>query len=151
MGYGNLTQEKQPKNLLHKLSNTCHFINLDIDKEYYELLSLALEYGMTSQCFWNNDLQEFYCYQVAYINKMSNKAYQQGYYNYVGFSTVIANVFKDKNTPVQEYPKENIFNPFYKQKQNTQQAKQNVAKQNVDWKHIKRFLQQNSKGKEDNK
>lgn len=106
---------------------------------------------MTSNEFWNNDIQEFYCYQIAFINKSFNTSYQQGFYNHIAFSTVIANVFRDKNTPIQNYPKENIYNPFFEKMKQVQVEKQEVAKKEIDWKHIKRFLQQNSERKEENK
>lgn len=139
--------------ILKELSNLVSFITLDVDVEYYELLSLAIEYGMKPNEFWNNDIQEFYCYQVAHINKSYNEAYQNGFYNYVAFSTVMANVFKEKNKPVQEYPKENEFNPLNELKKKNEKAMaiSEVAKKQTDMFHIKRTLQKNSERKEDNK
>ena len=46
------------------------FCERKIDDEYYELLSKAIEYGMRPNEFWNDDIQNFYCYEVAYIKDL---------------------------------------------------------------------------------
>lgn len=88
------------------------FIERKIDDEYYELLSKAIEYGMTPKEFWEEDLQYFYCYQVAYINKSYNEAYTHGFYNHIAFSTTMGAMFAESGKKAPEYPSTNIYNPL---------------------------------------
>ena len=86
---------------------------------YYivEELPLALEYGMTSNDFWNEDCDLFYAYQKAYINKLHTNAHIQGLYNNLAFSIALGNVFKKKGEKPIEYPKEQVFSPFNKKEE----------------------------------
>lgn len=83
-----------------------------IDEEYYELLSKAIEYGMTPKEFWDSDIQYFYCYEVAYINKSYNEAYTHGIYNHIAFTTTMGAMFTKKGEKAPEYPSTNIYNPL---------------------------------------
>lgn len=123
--------------IISYIENINQFITQDIDETYYQLLENAIEYGMTPKQFWEDDIEEYYCYQYAYLKKLHNTCHTQGLYNFVALSVVIGNAFREKNKKPLEYPQENILATRLKeieqeQKQNAIYKAQNVTKQNLE-------------------
>ena len=105
-------QEKKELTAVDYAVSLISFMERKIDEEYYELLSKAIEYGMKPNEFWNDDIQNFYCYQVAYINRIYDTAYTNGYYNYIAFTSTMSGMFAKKGEKAPEYPRTNIYNPL---------------------------------------
>ena len=122
---------------INNIKNVNEYINQDIDEIYYQLLENAIEYGMTPKQFWEDDIEEYYCYQYAYLKKLHNTCHTQGLYNYVALSIALGNAFREKNKKPLEYPQENILATRLKeieqeQKQNAIYKAQNITKQNLE-------------------
>lgn len=79
---------------------------------FVEELPLALEYGMSPHQFWEEDIDLFYAYQKAYVNRVHNQAHLIGMYNELAYSVTMANAFRQKNSDVVSYPKEDVYNPL---------------------------------------
>ena len=95
-----------------KIQNAINFItiiNFDYDSYYMTLLKNALKYGMTRNDFWNNDIQEYFAYEEAYVEKAHEQSHIQGLYNYIALETVCANLFKKKGEKTSNYPGENLL------------------------------------------
>jgi len=135
-------QEKKELTAVEYAVSLIFFIDRKIDAEYYELLSKAIEYGMKPNEFWNDDIQNFYCYQVAYINKTYDNAYTIGYYNYIAFTSTMAGMFAKRGEKAPEYPRTNIYNPLNEKRleKPTNEFKGHNSKGLKKLFHIKRFI-----------
>lgn len=109
MGEQKRNQLDKFKKIVEYYKNYYNFINEDIDTYYYDLLEQAIEYGMTPNQFWEEDIELFFCYRNAYIKRLHNQCHIQGLYNYVAYSTVIANMFKKDNSDKINYPKKDLL------------------------------------------
>lgn len=115
---------------------------------YVEELPLAIEYGMSIYEFWNEDIDLFYAYQKAYINKMHKQAYIQGAYVNLAFSICLSNAFKPKNSKEIPYPKEDVFNPFKQEKttsKNSVLANIDTTENNKELYQIKKKIEERRK------
>lgn len=79
---------------------------------YVEELPLAIEYGMSIDEFWNGDIELFYAYQKAYINKLHKQSHIQGLYISLALNITYSNMFKKNSQQSTEYPKYDVYNPF---------------------------------------
>lgn len=81
---------------------------------YYfnEELPLSLEYGMTPHQFWDEDIDLFYAYEKAYIDRIHRMSFLQGRYIFDAITIATNNVFKGKNEKASEYHSEDVYNPF---------------------------------------
>lgn len=79
---------------------------------YVEELPLAIEYGMPIDEFWNGDIELFYAYQKAYINRLHRQSHIQGLYMNLALNVTYSNMFKKNNQKETEYPKFDVYNPF---------------------------------------
>ena len=116
------------------ISGIYEFLNQDIDEFYYQLLENAIEYGMTPKQFWEEDIEIYYCYQYAYLNKLHTSCHTQGLYNYLALSVVIGNAFRKTSTKPLEYPKDNLLETNLKElkKEQQKQISSNVTRQNLE-------------------
>lgn len=85
------------------------FLYEDIDVYYYDLLEQAIEYGMTPNQFWEEEIEIFFCYRNSYLNKLHNQCHIQGLYNFMAYSISIANMFKKNKSDKIDYPKDNLL------------------------------------------
>lgn len=92
-------------------------INSDIDEEYYILLEKALEYGMTINEFWDNDIEYYYCYENAYLNKIHNIGHTQGLYNFEALSIALSNMFVKSKNDIKPYLKDNYYSLYLKEQE----------------------------------
>lgn len=95
--------------LIIVLDNLKTLYSIDIDNYYYDLLEQAIEYGMTPEQFWEDDIEVFYCYQNAYLKKIHRISHLQGLYTNMAINISLANVLKKKSSNNIEYPKEDMF------------------------------------------
>ena len=79
---------------------------------YVEELPLAIEYGMSIDEFWNGDIDLFYAYEKAYINRLHKQSHIQALYQKLAIEFAMSNAFKKKEDKYIEYPNEDIYNPF---------------------------------------
>lgn len=81
---------------------------------YYfnEELPLCLEYGMTPHQFWDEDIDLFYAYEKAYINRIHRMSFLQGRYVFDAITMATNNAFKGKNEKATDYYKEDVYNPY---------------------------------------
>lgn len=115
---------------------------------YVEELPLAIEYGMSIYEFWNEDIDLFYAYQKAYVNKTHSQAHIQGAYFNLAISIALSNAFKGKNDKEINYPKEDVFNPFKQEKtenKNSVIANIDTSKNNKDLYQIKKRIEERRK------
>lgn len=129
MGNGRITNS--PQKLNENLKRFLDILRVDVDKNYYDMLCIAIEYGMTPKQFWEEDIQLLYVYQKAYVNRLHRETHLQGLYNELAFSVVIGKAFSKKENKKINYPKEDVYNPFKQEnkkverKQPTQQMSMN--------------------------
>ena len=71
--------------------------SIDIDTYYYDLLEEAIEYGMTPKQFWEEDIEQFFCYRNAYFKRLHRVSHTQGLYNSIAVGICLANCLKKKN------------------------------------------------------
>lgn len=121
-------------NIIEYINYLLNKNNYDIDNYYYDLLSLAIEYGMTPKQFWEEDIELFYCYQNAYLNRIHTQCHTQGLYNSIALGVVLGNMLKKKGTKDIEYPKENLL------QQNLSNIKQNIQNGNSNKKQITKCI-----------
>lgn len=122
MGNGRINNSNSKKNI--GFEKLIEVLKIDIDKNYYEMLTMAIEYGMTPNEFWNDEIQLFYVYQKAYINRLHRETHLQGLYNELAFSVVISKAFSKKENNKITYPKEDVYNPFKQEKKKVEQKQQ---------------------------
>lgn len=67
---------------------------------------------MTIEQFWYDDIELFYVYQKAYINRIHTQAHINGLYINLALSVTFGNMFKKNGSQAFEYPKKDVFNPF---------------------------------------
>ena len=108
MGIG---QSQQQLSYNEQFSSLIDYINIDLDNEYYKLLEIAIESGMTSEEFWNGELVMFAIYCNAYTNRLHKLAFVNGLYFDTSLQTEISNVFLKKGQQPNRYPTSDIFNP----------------------------------------
>jgi hypothetical protein len=78
------------------------------------LLPLAIEYGMSPEQFWLEDMSLFNVYQKAYYRKIHNQAFVQAQYFNYALSVQLSNMWLKKGQkPLQFLDKP--FDPFEKQ------------------------------------
>lgn len=73
------------------------------------LLKNALKYGMTKEEFWKDNIQDYFVYEEAYVERVHEQTHIQGLYNYIAIETICANLFKKKGDKASEYPKDNLL------------------------------------------
>lgn len=97
---------------------------------------------MTPHQFWDEDPDLLFAYQQAYINKIHKQAHINGLYNNLAFSIALSNAFREKNTKVIEFPKEDVFNPFTqkKEKKETYLSSLDTSENNNQLFQIKKIL-----------
>lgn len=117
---------------------------------FVEELPLALEYGMSPHQFWEEDIDLFYAYQKAYVNRVHNQAHLIGLYNELAYSVTMANAFRQKNSDVVSYPKEDVYNPLKtqaKDKEKTFIESLDTSENNNQLYNIKKILEERRKNK----
>ena len=119
MGNGRISQSPQKNS--QSLEKLLDFLKTDIERTYYDLLALAIEYGMTPKEFWEDDIQLLYVYQKAYINRLHKQTHLQGLYNELAFGVVVGRAFSKKNSKKMQYPKEDVYNPFKQENKKIEQ------------------------------
>jgi hypothetical protein len=122
------------------------------DYFYDYLFPLAIEFGMTSEEFWEDDPKLFSSYQKAYIEKQKRETeiinysnWLQGLYIYDGFKKSLNdfsfNLWGKQNPSSQTYPDE-PYDLFGENKNKELKKKEQVRKQNQKnlnfWARIKR-------------
>ena len=112
MGNGRINQSPFKNKVEEKIEKVFAFLKKDIDFEYYDLLSRALEFGMSVNEFWESEINIYYSYERAYINRLHREKHIQGLYNNLAFSVTLSNAFRKKGAKEIQYPKEDIYNPF---------------------------------------
>lgn len=103
----------------------------DYDKYYLELLKNAIKYGMKSNEFWNNDIQEYYAYEEAYIERLHEQTHLQGLYNHIALECVVSEILS-KPQDVIRYPKENEYQTRNKQSIYKSKKQIKITKDNLD-------------------
>lgn len=124
--------------LLKYLLNFFRVIVFDYDEYYLTLFKNALKYGMTRDEFYNNDLQEYYCYQEAYIEKIHEQSHIQGLYSYIAMQTIVTNVLAKKGDKPSEYPKIDFYNEEKEKIKNNKTHK--ITKDNLHNKYMNSLL-----------
>lgn len=109
MGEQKSTQLTQLNKILDYLKEVKKFLYEDVDSYYYDLLEQAIEYGMTPKQFWEEEIEMFFCYRNAYLQRLHNQCHIQGLYNFMAYSISIANMFKKNKNDKIEYPKDNLL------------------------------------------
>lgn len=73
---------------------------------------------MSFQEFWHSEIEVYYAYELAYIEKLHETNHLQGYYNYLALQTIFSNMFKKSGEKEEEYPKENLYILYQKEREN---------------------------------
>ncbi len=63
---------------------------------------------MNVQDFWYATDIELHAYEKAYFNRINQKAWLEGFYNYQAQASVLSGIFAKKKSDIQEYPKQPI-------------------------------------------
>ena len=119
----------------HYVYNLIYISIFDYDKYYNELYKNAIKYGMTKKQFWEEiEWQDYYVYEEAYVEKLHEQTHIQGYYNYIAFSTIYANMFSKDKSKAENYP---TLNLYLQSKENNQENKViehkvKITKENLD-------------------
>lgn len=73
----------------------------------------AIQYGMTPEQFYNNNIDLFYAYEKAYITKIHNESHIQGMYIHTALEIALANSLgRSKGQKAYEYPKTAVYSPY---------------------------------------
>lgn len=94
---------------IQNIINFITILNFDYDSYYMTLLKNALKYGMKKEEFWKDNIQDYFVYEEAYVEKIHEQSHIQGLYNYIAIETICANLFKKKGEKTSEYPKESLL------------------------------------------
>lgn len=130
MGQQKLSQLNQLNKIVKYLKELREFLYEDIDSYYYDLLEQAIEYGMTPKQFWEEEVEMFFCYRNAYLQRLHNQCHIQGLYNFMAYSISIANMFKKNKSDKIEYPKDNLLKTSLEEHINKINEKKVILKSN---------------------
>lgn len=130
MGQQKSSQLNQLNKIVKYLKELREFLYEDIDTYYYDLLEQAIEYGMTPKQFWEEEVEMFFCYRNAYLQKLHNQCHIQGLYNFMAYSISIANMFKKNKNDKIEYPKDNLLKTSLEEHINKINEKKVILKSN---------------------
>lgn len=92
------------------------------------MLKNAIKYGMTPKEFWHSDINDYYAYEIAYVEKLHETTHLQGYYNYIALQTIFSNMFRKDGEKVEHYPKQNLYIEFENNNGNSNEIKQEKPK-----------------------
>ena len=56
--------------------------------------------------FWHSTDTEIHAFEKAYLKRIDQQAWLQGYYNYQAQASVLSGVFAKKKSDIYEYPKQ---------------------------------------------
>lgn len=80
---------------------------------FKDLLPLALEYGMSTKEFWEDDPELFWAYRFSYLERIrrekemfNERAWLQGAYFYDAVSVALSQAFGDKKAQYRDTPYE---------------------------------------------
>lgn len=130
MGQQKSSQLNQLNKIVKYLKELREFLYEDIDSYYYDLLEQAIEYGMTPKQFWEEEVEMFFCYRNAYLQRLHNQCHIQGLYNFMAYSISIANMFKKNKSDKIEYPKDNLLKTSLEEHINKINEKKVILKSN---------------------
>lgn len=130
MGQQKSSQLNQLNKIVKYLKELREFLYEDIDSYYYDLLEQAIEYGMTPKQFWEEEVEMFFCYRNAYLQRLHNQCHIQGLYNFMAYSISIANMFKNNRSDKIEYPKDNLLKTSLEEHINKINEKKVILKSN---------------------
>lgn len=130
MGQQKSSQLNQLNRIVKYLKELREFLYEDIDSYYYDLLEQAIEYGMTPKQFWEEEVEMFFCYRNAYLQRLHNQCHIQGLYNFMAYSISIANMFKNNISDKIEYPKDNLLKTSLEEHINKINEKKVILKSN---------------------
>lgn len=130
MGQQKSNQLNQLNKIVKYLKELREFLYEDIDTYYYDLLEQAIEYGMTPKQFWEEEVEMFFCYRNAYLQRLHNQCHIQGLYNFMAYSISIANMFKKNKSDKIEYPKDNLLKTSLEEHINKINEKKVILKSN---------------------
>ena len=130
MGQQKSSQLNQLNKIVKYLKELREFLYEDIDTYYYDLLEQAIEYGMTPKQFWEEEVEMFFCYRNAYLQRLHNQCHIQGLYNFMAYSISIANMFKKNKNDKIEYPKDNLLKTSLEEHINKINEKKVILKSN---------------------
>lgn len=130
MGQQKSNQLNQLNKIVKYLKELREFLYEDIDTYYYDLLEQAIEYGMTPKQFWEEEVEMFFCYRNAYLQRLHNQCHIQGLYNFMAYSISIANMFKKNKNDKIEYPKDNLLKTSLEEHINKINEKKVILKSN---------------------
>lgn len=107
--------------------NIIYISIFDYDQYYNELYKNAIKYGITKKEFWEElEWQDYFIYEEAYLEKLHEQTHLQGYYNYLAFSTIYANMFNKDKSKIESYPTSNLYLQFKDNKDKNNEIKSNV-------------------------
>lgn len=130
MGQQKSNQLNQLNKIVKYLKELREFLYEDIDTYYYDLLEQAIEYGMTPKQFWEEEVEMFFCYRNAYLQRLHNQCHIQGLYNFMAYSISIANMFKKNKNDKIDYPKDNLLKTSLEEHINKINEKKVILKSN---------------------
>lgn len=130
MGQQKSSQLNQLNKIVKYLKELREFLYEDIDSYYYDLLEQAIEYGMTPKQFWEEEVEMFFCYRNAYLQRLHNQCHIQGLYNFMAYSISIANMFKKNKNDKIDYPKDNLLKTSLEEHINKINEKKVILKSN---------------------
>lgn len=130
MGQQKSSQLNQLNKIVKYLKELREFLYEDIDTYYYDLLEQAIEYGMTPKQFWEEEVEMFFCYRNAYLQRLHNQCHIQGLYNFMAYSISIANMFKKNKNDKIDYPKDNLLKTSLEEHINKINEKKVILKSN---------------------
>lgn len=130
MGQQKSSQLNQLNKIVKYLKELREFLYEDIDSYYYDLLEQAIEYGMTPKQFWEEEVEMFFCYRNAYLQRLHNQCHIQGLYNFMAYSISIANMFKKNKSDKIDYPKDNLLKTSLEEHINKINEKKVILKSN---------------------
>lgn len=130
MGQQKSSQLNQLNKIVKYLKELREFLYEDIDSYYYDILEQAIEYGMTPKQFWEEEVEMFFCYRNAYLQRLHNQCHIQGLYNFMAYSISIANMFKKNKSDKIEYPKDNLLKTSLEEHINKINEKKVILKSN---------------------
>ena len=63
---------------IQNIINFITILNFDYDSYYMTLLKNALKYGMKKEEFWKDNIQDYFVYEEAYVEKIHEQSHIQG-------------------------------------------------------------------------
>ena len=120
--------------------NIIFTISFNYEKYYNELLKNALKYGISRNDFWYGiNYKDYFIYEEAYYEKLHYEAHIQGFYNYIAFNTVLANMFRKQGENAIEYPNMDIYTEMQEKAKKSQKTTQKITKENLQEVYVNRL------------